>query len=46
MERNESGKAEWENKDASDLSHWPASVCFAVFAIEKPRVDALRARAA
>ncbi len=46
MERNEQNDAEWERKDGSDLSHWPCSVAFAVWSIEKPRVDALRARAA
>jgi hypothetical protein len=46
MTRNEAGKAEWENKDASDRSHWPSAVAFALWLIEKPRVDLARARAA
>jgi hypothetical protein len=46
MERDESGRAEWENKDASDLSHWPAAVAFGLMAIEKPRIDDHRNRAA
>lgn len=46
MERDERGAAEWEAKDENDLSHWPASVAFCTWAIEKPRVDALRMRAA
>lgn len=46
MERNEQGDAEWERKDASDRSHWPSAVAFAVWIIEKPRLDAWRARAA
>ena len=45
MERNEQGDAEWERKDASDLSHWPSAVAFAVWSIEKPRIDAYRNRA-
>jgi hypothetical protein len=46
MERNERGKAEWEEKDASDFSHWPAAVSFALYSIEKPRIDAYRNRVA
>lgn len=44
MERNANNDAEWERKDASDLSHWPASVAFAIHSIEKPRIDAYRNR--
>jgi hypothetical protein len=46
MERNEAGKAEWENKDNSDRSHWPSGTSFAVWLIEKPRIDSWRSRAA
>ncbi len=45
MERNEAGKAEHENKDESDRSHWPAAVAYALWSIEKPRVDAMRSAA-
>lgn len=44
MERDEAGRAEWENKDSTDLSHWPAAVAFALWSIEKPRLDAIRNR--
>jgi hypothetical protein len=46
MECDAAGNAEWEKKDGRDRSHWPCAVAFALWAIEKPRVDALRARAA
>lgn len=46
MERNAMNEAEWEKKDDSDRSHWPSSVAFAIWLIEKPRVDAWRSRAA
>lgn len=46
MERNEAGKAEWENKDVNDRSHWPSGTSFAIWLIEKPRIDAWRSRAA
>lgn len=46
MERDESGRAEWEPKSKLDKSHWPSATAFAVWIIEKPRVDAWRARAA
>lgn len=44
MERDDGGKAEWERKDESDLSHWPSACAFGVYAIERPRLDALRNR--
>jgi len=46
MERNEQGDAEHERKDATDLSHWPAAVSFALWSLEKPRIDAARTRSA
>ena len=46
MERDEAGNAEWERKDASDRSHWPSAVAFALWLIEKPRIDTWRSRAA
>lgn len=46
MERDESGNAEWERKDESDKSHWPSATAFALWSIEKPRVDAYRSRVA
>jgi hypothetical protein len=38
MERNEAGKAEWENKDRHDKSHWIAAVAYAVFQLERRNV--------
>lgn len=44
MERDAGGRAEWEDKNASDLSHWPAAVAFALHSLERPRIDAYRNR--
>lgn len=38
MERDEIGKAETQRKDHKDLSHWPASVGYALWLLEKPRL--------
>ena len=38
MERNEAGKAEWEDKDKTDKSHWPAALGYAVWHLEAPRL--------
>lgn len=46
MERNEAGDAEWERKDASDRSHWPSATAFALWILEKPRLDHWRSRGA
>ncbi len=37
-------RAEWERKDDTDLSHWPAATAFALHSIERPRIDAYRNR--
>ena len=42
MERDAAGDAETEDKDADDLSHWPAAVGYALWQIESPRVHRLR----
>lgn len=34
-QRNERGEAEWEAKDEHDLSHWPASLRYALYRFEK-----------
>lgn len=39
--RNERGEAETERKDKHDLSHWPAALRYALWAIERPRLQAL-----
>lgn len=38
MERNEAGKAEWENKDRHDKSHWPAAVAYGLMTVERGNV--------
>ena len=45
MERNEAGEAEAEAKDASDLSHWPCAVGYALWMIEAPRLKPSEAAA-
>ncbi len=42
MEFNAAGKAEAEAKDADDLSHWPAALGYALWKIEKPRLESIR----
>lgn len=39
MERDGDGKAERGRKDKSDLSHWPCALGYALWSIEKPRLD-------
>lgn len=43
MERNDAGEAERERKDASDRSHWPAAVGYALWQIEAPRLGMVAA---
>lgn len=38
-ERDAKGKAEHERKDASDLSHWPAALGYALYRLERPRMS-------
>jgi hypothetical protein len=40
-EKNERGEAETEKKNRKDLSHWPASLRYALWAIERPRLIAI-----
>lgn len=42
MERDEFGQAETQRKDRQDLSHWPCAAGYGLWAIEKPRIEALR----
>lgn len=42
MERDRAGNAETQKKNRKDLSHWPAATGYGLWAIEKPRLDALR----
>lgn len=44
-ERDSDGKAETHKKDRKDLSHWPASLRYALWAIERPRLQLVGARA-
>lgn len=37
-ERDLAGKAEVQRKDKNDLSHWPAALRYALWAIERPRI--------
>lgn len=37
-ERDEKGRAETQKKDENDLSHWPAALRYALWAIERPRI--------
>lgn len=39
-ERNADGRSEHERKDATDLSHWPAAVGYALYDLERPRLQA------
>jgi hypothetical protein len=39
MERDAAGNAETEKKDEKDLSHWPAALRYALWAIERPKFD-------
>jgi hypothetical protein len=39
-ERNADGKSEHERKDATDMSHWPAAVGYALYDLERPRIRA------
>lgn len=41
MEKNAEGKGEHEKKDADDLSHWPAAVGYALWQVERPRMEAV-----
>jgi hypothetical protein len=45
MERDDANRAEHERKDDRDKSHWPAATGYALWAIEKPRLDRLRGAA-
>lgn len=45
MERDSDGRAETQAKDKNDKSHWPAALGYALWAIEKPRIDAMRSAA-
>lgn len=42
-ERNSDGKAEAQRKDKGDVSHWPAALRYALWAIERPRLQLLTA---
>lgn len=42
-ERDLAGKAEMQRKGTGDLSHWPATLRYALWAIERPRLVALAA---
>lgn len=42
QELDHAGKAETQRKGAKDLSHWSASLRYALWAIEKPRLSNLR----
>lgn len=41
-ERDASGRAEHERKDDRDLSHWPSALGYALFALERPRINQLK----
>lgn len=41
-ERDSDGKAETHKKDVKDVSHWPASLRYALWAIERPRLELVR----
>lgn len=45
MERDDANNAEHEKKDERDKSHWPAALGYALWAIEKPRIERLRGAA-
>lgn len=40
-ERDEGGKAETQRKNKYDLSHWPAALGYALWAVERPRMGRL-----
>lgn len=40
MEKNAEGKGETEKKNEDDLSHWPAAVGYALWQVERPRMEA------
>lgn len=42
MERDAGGQAETQKKNKKDPSHWPAACGYGLWAIEKPRIEALR----
>lgn len=39
MERDVAGRAEFERKDERDVSHWPAALGYALWALERPRLE-------
>lgn len=41
-ERDLAGKAETQRKDSNDVSHWPAALRYALWAIERPRLQLVR----
>jgi hypothetical protein len=41
LERDGDNRAERDRKDANDLTHWPCAVGYALWAIEKPRLEAM-----
>ncbi len=43
-ERDLAGKAETQRKDKQDVSHWPAALRYALWAIERPRLQPTTAR--
>ena len=43
MERDGNNKAERDKKDKHDLSHWACALGYALWSIEKPRLDSMRA---
>jgi len=45
-ERDGDGKAEKQRKDKHDLSHWPSALGYALWAVERPRLEASRQRSA
>jgi hypothetical protein len=40
-ERDYAGRAETQAKDKNDLSHWPAALRYALWSLERPRLQAL-----
>lgn len=43
-ERDAAGKAETQRKDEQDVSHWPSALRYALWAIERPRLQVARQR--
>jgi hypothetical protein len=41
LERDGDNRAERDRKDANDLTHWPCAAGYALWAIEKPRLEAM-----